>query len=112
MTLDFSEFHPLDHWPFSQRCKEFYGGGFHHLSIAWHYHRKEQIGYYLKRPFYKILCKFGKHDTKCWHISSINRYQIMCRFCDFKRGARDDEIFPIPDFKSMKVIGLADEEEE
>lgn len=57
--LDFSMWHPLDHRPFSQRCREHYGGGRHHLKIAWEFRWSSEM-----RRF--TLCKIGVHRRGQW----------------------------------------------
>jgi len=37
--IDFSVWHPLDHWAFSSYCWSFHGGGFHHLKLWWEFQR-------------------------------------------------------------------------
>jgi hypothetical protein len=37
MKLDFSEFHPLDHWAGDDRCRSMPGGFRRHLDLWWRY---------------------------------------------------------------------------
>ena len=52
--LDFSEFHPLDHWPWEQRCRDHFGGWRRHLELWHEYQAPDPIGW--------VLCKLGRHD--------------------------------------------------
>jgi hypothetical protein len=54
-TLDFSEFHPLDHWPGSSYCRELPGGVRNHLDLAWQYRWSRRLAEQTK-------CRFGRHD--------------------------------------------------
>lgn len=90
MDLDFSVFHPLDHWPWEKRCSEFHGGWRWHLKIAWHFRRREQVLW----PWNRLLCTFDKHrwirgsrqlDDGVW-------VSIHCRECRLSRAATDEEI--------------------
>jgi hypothetical protein len=56
--LDFSVFHPLDHWVGSAYCRSFYGGFRRHLSLWWDYQAE------LLRPsnaIARIACLIGRH---------------------------------------------------
>lgn len=37
--IDFSVFHPLDHWAFSPQCFRWHGGPIHHLRLWWEFQR-------------------------------------------------------------------------
>jgi hypothetical protein len=37
--IDFSIFHPLDHWAFSRDCFGWYGGPLQHLRLWWEFQR-------------------------------------------------------------------------
>lgn len=54
MQLDFSQFHPLDHFPGSWYCRSLPGGTRNHLVMDWQYRRKNQLRAH-------TLCKFGWH---------------------------------------------------
>jgi len=90
--LDFSGFHPLDHWPWEQRCwsrqvqpgwsTPFYGGPLHHLKIAWEYRRRDEIFGLLHKY---LLCRFDKHMmTECWD-SKTNKFSEFCAACGGNR---------------------------
>lgn len=97
MRLDFSQWHPLDHWPGTKRCQEHYGGWKHHLVIAWDFHRKDQVISWLWRP----LCLFGKHRMQIWcrtmdpvdlfKPSADDQYTAICG-CGYSRPATRQEI--------------------
>lgn len=52
--LDFSQFHPLDHWPGSARCRSLYGGWRNHLRMAWDYKWSGDLRSH-------TLCRIGRH---------------------------------------------------
>ena len=52
--LDFSQWHPLDHWAFTKYCRTFHGKGFHHLRLWADYQMPDPVG--------AVLCMFNKHD--------------------------------------------------
>lgn len=97
MKLDFSQFHPLDHWPW--QCDGLYGGWRHHLSIAWELRRKEQVLW----PWYRMLCLFD------WHRFMVGSQQdehgevwvhAECRQCHLGRMVTDEEYDQAKDFWS------------
>lgn len=103
MKFDFSQFHPLDHWPYSPRCHEFYGGGRHHLRLAWDIRRRDEvIGVFARFT----TCLIGNHKWRVWKrgrgpLSAVigqNRvlgepgdYFAACAYCDARRTATEDE---------------------
>jgi len=58
MKLDLSQFHPLDHWPGTRRCREHYPHGVgsikHHLWLAWDCKYSMQVRS-------ATLCKVRRH---------------------------------------------------
>jgi hypothetical protein len=78
--LDFSIWHPLDHWPGSPYCQSLYGGWRRHLQLAWDYRWSDR----LLKPWHKVTCKFDHH-----HIIKIGtraegeewREWYMCGYC-------------------------------
>ena len=96
--LDFSEFHPLDHWPWQRRCwsnklqggweTPFYGGPIHHVKLSWQFKWREQV---LFRPLHVV---FGKHHFQTWH-NEAKGYKTYCIFCSEERPTRKDEEFGI-----------------
>jgi hypothetical protein len=54
LQLDFSQFHPLDHFPGTRRCRSLPGGTLNHLVMDWQYRRQDQL-----RAL--TLCKIGRH---------------------------------------------------
>lgn len=103
MELDFSRYHPLDHWPGTQRCRQHYGGWRHHLSLAWTYHRRDQvIGWFARWT----TCLYGRHGWQVWRRverpdpggplipkerGEPSDYTGMCRYCHLRRTATEDE---------------------
>lgn len=55
MQLDFSQFHPLDHFPGTRRCRSLPGGTRNHLALDWQYRRMHAL-----RAV--TLCKVGRHS--------------------------------------------------
>lgn len=72
--LDFSMFHPLDHWPFTRECASHYGGWRQHLHLAWEYRWKQEICSW-------TLCKIGKHKPSKWTRPSTGETGIGCWNC-------------------------------
>lgn len=60
--LDFSQFHPLDHWPLSKRCREHYGGFRNHVKLVWCY--KWNIEGWIKEHI--THCPWGRHCYRPW----------------------------------------------
>lgn len=61
-TLDFSQFHPLDHWPWEPRCQSLPGGRRRHLQLAWEH--KDRHWSRIRR---RSLCRLGHHRiTHAW----------------------------------------------
>ena len=86
-ALDFQVFHPLDHRPWSRRCRTMHGGGRHHLALAWSYQLKPR---WLKMVF----CPLGFHDPVTWRWRH-GHTQRRCANCDLpmtmvKRWRGDD----------------------
>lgn len=64
--LDFSLFHPLDHYIWEERCQEFYGGPKRHIQLWW-----EFIGSHWLHEH--TTCKLGIHTyTQYWSRSSYD----------------------------------------
>lgn len=58
--LDFSEFHPLDHWCFTRDCAGWHGGWINHIKLWWEYQAPDPVG--------RLMCLAGFHDiTPYWH---------------------------------------------
>lgn len=53
-SIDFSIWHPLDHWPWEKRCREHHGGPRNHLKLTWEYRRKPWL-------LMHTICKVGIH---------------------------------------------------
>lgn len=93
--LDFSKFHPVsDHWPFTPYCNQFYGGGWNHLSVAWQFHRRDQV---LKWPRRLLFCWRGKHRWAVWYghfdeNGSGTTIHPVCKDCRATRLPSEKEI--------------------
>lgn len=92
--FDFKQWHPLDHWPWQTRCRRFYGGWRRHLWLLWNYKYREEAEWFVLRPLYLVLCRFGRHKTATWERGG--RYEVSCWYCAMRRPARPDEEFPLP----------------
>lgn len=92
MEIDFSEFHPLDHWPGTRYCRSLPGGTKRHLNYAWHERRKDQI----LKPWYRIFhCTFGDHKFLIWyHRNKEDKIVItpMCKYCPATRLPSERDI--------------------
>lgn len=53
--LDFSQFHPLDHMPFTSECRGYYGGGKGHFLLLWEYRWRRRI-------ITHTLCQINHHE--------------------------------------------------
>lgn len=78
-NLDFSEFHPLDHWPGSARCHEFFGGWRHHLRITWAFRRKPQL-------LAATRCRLGWHRPTTAFRPSARVMWRSCHDCGRRLG--------------------------
>lgn len=79
-NLDFSIWHPLDHWPYSERCSMFYGGGYHHLKIAWQLKWSDWLAA-------RTWCKLGRHEfADSWRGIGVDAKYLgrVCRRCGVK----------------------------
>jgi hypothetical protein len=79
--LDFSQFHPLDHWPGSAYCRGLYGGTWNHLKMAWEYRWSGWLAG-------ATLCRVGRHDvTTVWRRRRPSDEWTslrVCRNCDYQ----------------------------
>jgi len=93
--LDFSQFHPLMHRPFSRECFGWYGGPTRHIELWWDYQRPDPIG--------AVLCRLGRHDmTPYWRgmgsgpWTKDNATGLMCRrHCGKREGDEPTEQPPL-----------------
>lgn len=81
--LDFSQFHATgDHWPFTRYCRTQFGGGWHHLALAWEFRRRDE----LLAPWHRLRCRTGHHSpVQGWRRSSLDepmRPYKACVYCD------------------------------
>jgi hypothetical protein len=92
--IDFSEFHPLDHWPWQRRCwsrqpqgsysAPFKGGPWHHLKLTWQQYRRHQLARLLWwRWIQKYRCPRGVHRTVIWyHVGpTYSGFIRTCNYC-------------------------------
>lgn len=76
LKLDFVRYHGLDHWPFTRACRHMpYGGGFHHLILAWDYRRRDQV----LKFWYHWRCRRGKHEDVLYSVG--HHPGKMCSHC-------------------------------
>lgn len=94
-NLDFSMFHPSDHWPWEPRCREFYGGWRYHIKIAWTYRWKPEIRWWAWRPYYLIACRLGFHSWETWWRRDKG-YTTLCEYCLVHRETLDNEKWDLP----------------
>jgi hypothetical protein len=80
-SLDFSQFHPLDHWPGSAYCRGLYGSWRNHLKMAWGYRWRPQLRSW-------TLCRIGRHDiTTAWRRRTPDDEWVSwktCRNCYYR----------------------------
>lgn len=93
--LDFSLFHPLDHWIWERRCREFYGGWQRHTYLWWTYVASPVIGWWGRWPYYFVMCRFNHHSAETWW-SRKHGYRTYCRYCGVRRETLDSEKFDHP----------------
>lgn len=95
--LDFSEYHPLDHGPWSRRCRALPGGIRRHLTLAWEYRWRDRIRWPWQRL---IMCPLGRHDTRVWwRLNDGNPVaRVRCEFCPLSREATPAELADQPPF--------------
>jgi hypothetical protein len=78
--LDFSMWHPLDHYPLSKRCREHYGGFHNHMNLLWKY--KWDVPATIKKITH---CVWGKHHPGPWWKANAAKELIyagqICRWC-------------------------------
>lgn len=91
--IDFSGFHPLDHWPGTRQCSSLPGGTWNHLKLTWTFRRHDQ----LLKPFRRMLgCPFGRHHMIVWYTQDTVLPE--CSVCGFERVATEEEVLRRPSF--------------
>ena len=80
--LDFSQFHPLDHRPFDERCRSFYGGGVRHLQLWWWY----KFDYKPDQLWHRwVLCRLNRHERSRFKrrpaVDAPWEHGHLCRWC-------------------------------
>lgn len=108
--LDFSQFHPLDHWPFEVRCYRFYGGPWHHLKIAWQLRRREELIHWFWKHL--RLCRPLGHQWNVFYMRGRG-YWASCLPCGADRDATPEEIkrfgrIPIFD-ENTEITGMKED---
>lgn len=83
--LDFTQFHPLDHWVGTRLCRSYHGGAIQHLRLKWWYQWSEPL---LWLPHRMFMCPFGRHEIL---IGGRETYSAYCQFCRFERPATVEE---------------------
>lgn len=72
-TLDFSQFHPLDHRPGDQRCRQLPGSWRNHLALAWRFKWSKTVAV-------ATLCRARLHQpVQAW--SNKHGDHTMCKNC-------------------------------
>lgn len=101
--LDLSVFHPIsDHWPFTRYCRQYYGGGFRHLYLAWVYRWRPKLA--SQFWFRWARCPFSSHRWMTTRKNTIgvdslkelgapSDYEAVCQDCLAIRPATEDEWF-------------------
>lgn len=98
--LDFSHFHPLDHWPWQSRCWSrkvqpsysvpFKGGPWHHVKLAWRYKWRDRA---LGPWFRQVLCRRGQHSWTMFDVSPRSRMRkAHCPHCFESRRMTPEEL--------------------
>lgn len=73
--LDFSQFHPLDHFLGSRRCRSMYGSWRNHLSMEWEYRWRPWLTS-------QTLCRIGRHSiANAWRRSTPDDEWTSWRVC-------------------------------
>ena len=75
--IDFSQFHPLDHWMLTKRCREMYGGWRTHWKYGWAFKWKDDIRRH-------TLCLVGIHKAQQWTRVNTGKVSFSCRGCGKK----------------------------
>lgn len=90
--IDFSQFHPLDHWPGGHYCRSLPGGTRRHLGLTWDHRRRDQLAW----PWHRlILCPLGHHRTNVWWQARgrrITKATARCDFCPYEREPTPAEL--------------------
>ena len=108
IKFDFSEFHPLDHWPWERRCWSsqvqpgytlpFKGGPWHHLTLAWAMRWRGRLADALWwRPVQRFRCPRGRHRATASHTSR-DGFIMECWYCEYSRPMAEGEE---PEFREM-----------
>lgn len=72
-SIDFSEFHPLDHS--LKNCIGYPGGRLRHLKYAWNYQWREEV-------YRRTLCRVGRHeDAWSYRAKPVSKIEVRCHNC-------------------------------
>lgn len=96
--IDFSEFHPLDHKPFTTECRVYPGGSRRHLRLGW----EHGWGATFRAVGYRFGCMVGRHKRvkAQLHDPATKTYESawMCLGCGHTTPReRDDWDLPVED---------------
>lgn len=95
--VDFSQLHMLDHPPFSQECRQQYGGPRQHLWVAWEFYYRDRV----LGPFRRVLnCTRGKHEEALYRATRANGVKsawVECLDCRRQRYASEKELQDSPE---------------
>jgi hypothetical protein len=75
--LDFSDFHPIDHYPGTAYCRSLPGGFRRHLSLAWEFKWPQALGR-------ATLCRIGRHRWVQGWVK--DKPSTICRNCWVIKG--------------------------
>jgi hypothetical protein len=99
--IDMSQFHMLDHWPFTKECRSFYGGGLRHLWLAWHFQRRQQV----LRPVWRLFCcPWGRHHEELRRFTNREgkeHAEVGCVACGRLRLPSESELEKNPPIRFM-----------
>lgn len=81
ISVDFGQYHPLEHWPGTARCRALPGGVRRHLYVAWYFKHRPRIVAPIRRVIY---CSRGQHT---WMVGGTRQGKVFsfCSFCRAKR---------------------------
>lgn len=93
--IDFSQFHPLDHWPGSPYCRSLPGGFKNHMELYVDLKLAEDFRW-IRWP----LCLIGKHKFFVWYstpkVELLERPKLVvrptCSCCGKTREPTEEEI--------------------
>lgn len=85
--LDFSQFHPMDHYLWERRCREHFGGPVNHVKLWWAY----KCEYKPSDLWHKVMCRTGRHHvTGGQTIMIFGRETTVTRCCCWCRKTPEE----------------------